>query len=90
MNERMTDERFYELWHIDLRTHAEPDIDDIVAELQLALKAERQHAKQLKAEIKVVRTQLKKKTDDFNLLLVQDIDCLKELIRYQEKEAFGE
>ena len=49
MNDRMSDERLAEIYAKDLRTHVDPDLDDIIDELLTALKAEREAIEQLEA-----------------------------------------
>jgi len=48
MSERMTDERLSEINSQDLRTHTDPDLDDLVDELLQALKADRGRIEELK------------------------------------------
>ena len=51
MNDRMSDERLAEIYAKDLRTHVDPDLDDIIDELLTALKAEREAIERVKALI---------------------------------------
>ena len=64
MTERMTDERLAWLYARDLRTHTDPDLDDIVEEIQLALKAEREYAERVERKYEALVNKLQETEAD--------------------------